>query len=213
MTTIMGWHFLYDDGKLRDRRFPPPDGEWLSVDGYIQLCSRGLHASERIIDALKFAPGSVICRVELRGDIQESYRRDKLVARERRILWHLNAKVGSRVLHEFSRWAALQVIDLWDAPSVVRDYLETGNESLRHASGYASGFAARVGEPQAAAWYATRTAAGSATRVAWDAAMAARAAYNNTGHPAEKGARAVTEAAQNAKLAELATTAAGRSKP
>jgi len=34
------------------------------------------------------------------------------------------------LLHEFARWCALQVIDLWDAPKVVRDYLKTGDKSL-----------------------------------------------------------------------------------
>jgi hypothetical protein len=31
----------------------------------------------------------------------------------------------------FTRQCALDVIDLWDAPAVVRQYLETGDESLR----------------------------------------------------------------------------------
>lgn len=38
---------------------------------------------------------------------------------------------ATELLREFSRWCALQVIDMWDAPDVVRKYLETGDDSLR----------------------------------------------------------------------------------
>ena len=37
-------------------------------------------------------------------------------------------------LQAFARWCALQVIDLWDAPDVAQEYLETGNEDLRVAA-------------------------------------------------------------------------------
>jgi hypothetical protein len=33
------------------------------------MCVTGLHASKRIIDALQYAPGNTICRVECRGKI------------------------------------------------------------------------------------------------------------------------------------------------
>lgn len=63
--TVLAWHFVGD--ALRDGRPIPPDGEWLRHDGPIEPCASELHASERIIDALSFAPGSTIFRVELRG--------------------------------------------------------------------------------------------------------------------------------------------------
>jgi hypothetical protein len=47
------------------------------------------------------------------------------------------------MLREFARWCALQVIHLWDAPDVVRQYLETGDESLRAAARAATRAAAR----------------------------------------------------------------------
>lgn len=37
----------------------------------------------------------------------------------------------TELLFEFARWCALQVIDLWDALVVVREYLETGDEALQ----------------------------------------------------------------------------------
>ena len=38
---------------------------------------------------------------------------------------------ATELLREFARWCALQAIDEWDAPDVVCNYLETGDESLR----------------------------------------------------------------------------------
>ena len=72
-------------------------------------------------------------------------------------------------LRSFARQCALDVIHLWDAPAVVRQYLETGDESLRDAARYAA---------RAAAWDAARDAAWDAARdaawaAAWDAARAA----------------------------------------
>jgi hypothetical protein len=37
----------------------------------------------------------------------------------------------TELLFDFARWCALQVIDLWDAPVIVRQYLETGDETLQ----------------------------------------------------------------------------------
>ena len=47
-------------------------------------------------------------------------------------LWCLRASDASEdQIRHFSRLCALDVIHLWDAPEVVRRYLETGDESLR----------------------------------------------------------------------------------
>ena len=180
MIETQAWHFT--SGTLRDGRPIPPAGEWLTHDGPLAPCESGLHASERLLDALDFAPGNHLHRVTLRGETQlHGSPVDKLVARERRIDWTLDEAVTERVLREFARWCALQVIHLWDAPAVVREYLETGDESLRAAARDAARAAARD-----AAWDA-----------AWDAA--ATAARNAAG------------AAQNEHLTQLVLTAAGKS--
>jgi hypothetical protein len=150
---MKAWHFVGET--LRDGRPVPADGEWLEHDGELVMCKSGLHASVRLIDALKYAPGATICRVELDGEIVEDD--DKVVAMRRRIVWRVD---GDGLLREFARWCALQVIHLWNAPDVVREYLETGNEDLRAAA-------------WAAAWDAAWDAAGDA---AWDAAGAAAGA-------------------------------------
>ena len=158
---IEAWHFCADT--LRDGRPIPPDGEWLVHDGDVIPCKSGLHASIRLIDALEYAPGSTLCRVILRGDIQH-HGNDKIVGRERQIVWRIDA---TAVLREFARKCALDVIHLWSAPDVVRKYLETGDESLRDAARAAAWDAAR-----AAAWAAAMYAAKDAARRDFNALVA-----------------------------------------
>ncbi len=109
------WHFA--GRKLRDGRPIPADGEWLIHEGEVEICSTGLHASRRVIDALQYAPGSTICRVTCREIVTE-HPNDKLVCRERRIDWRIEN--CDDVLRAFARKAALSVIPLWDAPDIVR---------------------------------------------------------------------------------------------
>jgi len=226
MTEATAWHFT-DGRTLRDGRPIPPAGEWLTHDGPITPCASGLHASERLIDALAFAPGGVLHRVTLRGNITPHGEPvDKLVARERRIDWTLNEIVTGRVMGEFARWCARQVLHLWDAPDVVVRYLETGDESLRAAAWDAAGAAAWDAARDAAgaaagdaawaaawdaAWDAARDAAGAAARAAaWDAARdAAGAAARDA---ARAAARDAAEDAQNTELTRLVMDAAGRTQ-
>jgi hypothetical protein len=42
------------------------------------------------------------------------------------------------VVREFSRWCALQVVHLWDAPTVTKWWIKTGNENLIDASASAT---------------------------------------------------------------------------
>ena len=161
-------------------------GETLTVDGVIELCEHGLHACERILDALKYVSSrSALCRVTLGGTIVHDI--DKYVARERTVVAMLSAEETDALLREFARWCALQVIDLWDAPQVVRDYLETGDESIRDAAWDAAWDAAREAARDAAreaAWAAARAAArapasGAARAAAWAAAWVAASAAQN----------------------------------
>jgi len=125
-TTVTGWHFTND--RLRNGDPIPPVGEWIRAEGNIVLCRNGLHCSERLMDALHYAPGELLHRVELRGELLDG--RDKWVGRERRIIASADA---TAMLREFARWCALQVVHLWNVPSVVMEYL-TGDESKRDAA-------------------------------------------------------------------------------
>jgi len=43
--------------------------------------------------------------------------------------------IPGEIMRKFARWCVLQVIDLWpDAPPVVREFLETGDETKREAA-------------------------------------------------------------------------------
>lgn len=125
MNSVLGWHFV--GSALRDGRPIPEDGKILHQEGQIIPCTNGLHASLRLIDALQYAPGSTICRVECSGTIVSQ--NDKFVASHRKILWRVD---GTDLLWDFARECALSVAHLWPSPipPVIKEYLETGDESL-----------------------------------------------------------------------------------
>lgn len=133
-STRFGWHFLRSGNEMINGKIAPADGVWLHHDGPITPCKAGLHASERLIDALRHTSmitGSILTRVELQGNIVEhGFPFDKIVGRRRRILWRLDEATTEDFLHRFARWAALQVAGIWDAPPVVWSYLESGNRTL-----------------------------------------------------------------------------------
>jgi len=187
---MRAWHFV--GPKLRDGRPVPADGEWLIHDGPVEMCKMGLHASKRIIDALRYAPGHTICRVECDDVVAEQ--NDKLVCRKRMILWRVD---GEELLRDFARRCALDVVHLWDAPDVVVKYLQTGDESLRAAAGAAA---------RAAAWSAARDAAWAASWAASEAASwaAARdASWAASEAASEAAARAASRAKQNRRLVQM----------
>lgn len=100
--TTLAWHFLLDNHTLRFSHnnklaVKVCVGQTLQYDGHLELCRSGLHASIRLIDALKYAPGATICRVECGGKILRG--NDKICAETRKVLWMLN---GTRLLHEFA---------------------------------------------------------------------------------------------------------------
>jgi len=156
----IGYHFVGD--RLRDGRVVPPDGEWLVHEGEIKMCERGLHLSCTPFQALRYAPGPILCRVQFGGRVIEDEDEDKIVCTRRMIERRFDA---TELLRSFARAEALRVIHLWDAPDVVVQYLKTGDESLRSAARDTAGAAAG-----AAAWDAARAAAWD---TAWDAARAA----------------------------------------
>jgi hypothetical protein len=168
---IVAYHFVGE--ALRDGRPVPPDGEWLTHEGDVAICESGLHASKCPWDALQYAPGETLCKVECDDVVAEQD--DKFVCRRRRIVARFDA---TDTLWGMSRWCAKQVLHLWDAPLVVHAYLDTGDESLRAAARDAARDAARAAA-WAAAGAAARDAAGAAAwaaakDAAWDAAWDAQ---------------------------------------
>jgi len=159
---IKAWHFVGDT--LRDGSPIPPDGEWLEFGGKLKMRVTGLHASRDPFDALSYAPGATLCRVECGGEIIEQD--DKLVCSRRRIITRMDA---TEMLRYFARMQAVSVVHLWDAPDIVLDYLMTGDEEIRDAAWAAARAAAWNG-----AWASTQdTALAAARDAAWAAARAA----------------------------------------
>jgi hypothetical protein len=208
---MIGYHFT---GKtLRDGRPIPPIGEWLIHLGPIEPCRSGLHASEQPLDALRYAPGPLLHRVELVGElVPHGEPVDKWVGRRRRILATVNAE---SILRDFARWCARSVLDQWDAPQVVRDWLETGNLDLQSAAESAAWSAAK-----SAAWSAAREAAESAAKsaareaaksAAWEAAWEAAesAAESAAREAAWSAAWSAAREAQSHELMRIVTKALG----
>lgn len=92
---ILAWHFT-DGMKLRDGT-PLEVGKTYQYKGKIKVCESGYHASRQLIDALQYAQGAQISRVECWGGVTEQD--DKLVARNRTVLWTIDATM---ILHEFA---------------------------------------------------------------------------------------------------------------
>jgi len=154
---MKAWHFVGDT--LRNGGPIPADGELLAYNGNIKMCESGLHASIRLIDALKYAPGSTICRVDCDTIMEKG--NDKLVCGYRTILWRVG---GEELLRKFARLCALDVVDAWDCPSIVLQWLR-GDFAAESAAGSAAKFAA-----ESAAWSAAEFAAWSAAKFAAESA-------------------------------------------
>ncbi len=189
------WHIAENSGLLGhgDERLIVV-GETLTVAGPIFMCGHGLHACARLLDALAYANGTVICEVALGADAYTEA--DKSVSSSRTCIAMTSPEEGERILRNFARWCALDVAHLWDMPEDVRQYLETGDESVRSAAETTAWIAAGAAG-EAAIRSAARSAAWSAGEAAGDAA-------------AETAARSAAEAAARS-AADLTAEAAARS--
>lgn len=149
---MKAWYFPQESNRLRycdNRQIIIGETHSVKTDREIECCKWGLHGSKRIIDALGYAAGPIIYRVELSGEIDVNA--DQVAAEHREYIWGFDA---ADLLRDFARRCALDVIHLWAAPPVVIEYLKTSNDDLRDA-----------------AWDAARDAAwGAARAAAWDVA-------------------------------------------
>lgn len=167
-------------------------GESHSVVGDIVFCSNALHASRDPFDALNYAPGPYLYRVRCWGDIIED--NDKLGARHRE---YAAMQDATDMLRQFAREQALSVIHLWEAPDVVRQYLESGDERLRAAAARAAwvSWSAKASRAAKAAW---------AAAAAWDAWQIAKAAKDDAAKAAVWDAAAsAASAAARKRFREL----------
>ena len=215
---ILGWHFLADDKRLGhgDGRVVQL-GKWCKVKGDVIECENAMHSGRTLRDALQYAAGSRICRVEMTADARDkTHDKGILFARGRRVLWWID---GERLLHEFACCCAedaLALIDKPDPRSV--EAVKVKRQWLRGEATDAKLAAAWVAARDAA-WDAAGAAASAAARdAAWDAAgVAARAAAGAAASAAAKdaagdaagvAARAAARAAASAAAKDAALDAA-----
>jgi hypothetical protein len=147
-------------------------GKRHSLRGEIIICEHALHASRDPFDALSYSSGPYLYKVRCWGDVVEQI--DKLGARNREYVAMMDA---TNMLLQFAREQALSVVHLWDAPEIVKAYLETGNEDIKEAAMGAAVGATRetpteasTAASTAAAWAASRA---TSVTAAWEACWAA----------------------------------------
>lgn len=166
---ILAWHWAPNTLRTRYSDEAIVVGQTLKAKGPLELCENGMHASLCPFDALQYAPGSMLCRVQLSGEVIKGD--DKLCARSRKTVAIYDA---DHMLHEFACLCAeraLKQTGVTDerchrAIAVKRLWLAgKASDAELAAAGAAAGGAA-----WAAARAAARAAAGGA---AWDAARGA----------------------------------------
>lgn len=143
-------------------------GETHTVEGELELCKNGLHASTRLIDALSYAPGPILYLVDVKDYVIGD---DKLAAMERTYFAEFDA---TTTLQHFARRQALINIEL------IKPYADQGQYDLiilflKTGDIKLAAKAARAA--RAVASTAARVAAWAATRAASAAAWAASATH------------------------------------
>lgn len=187
---VLAWHFLEEPGCTRSERgYPPPVqvevGQTLTeARRPLVICHVGMHASLRALDALKYAPGPVVCRVRMSGEEAPSDgHTDKLCYSERTVLAMANAAV---LLHEFGCWCAEQALlnerasgrepdpRSWEAIAAKRAWLSgTMSDGQLQAASAASWAAASAAVWKAASAAARAAAIAAAWAADWSACSAA----------------------------------------
>jgi hypothetical protein len=178
--TILAWHFLEATGCTRDEAgYPPPVqvevGQTLTESRPLVLCHVGLHASVKALDALRYAPGPVVCRVRMGGAcVTNPAHPDKLCYSQRTVLAMADA---TDLLHEFACWCAEAALTreresgrepdarAWAAIAAKRAWLRQEIDDDQLAAAWAAARAAARAAASAADSYA-------ASAAAWDAANA-----------------------------------------
>lgn len=191
---VEAWHFLPGDRRLRwgTKEIITP-GSVVTVDPPLSLCSVGLHASIRAIDALEYSPGPIISRVLVWGEVVRGD--DKLCGQFRKCLWMADA---SRVLHGFACDVATEALDLLAAKGEAID--PRSRKAIEVKLAWLRGEATdeELAAARAAAWDAAWDAARAAAR---DAARAA--AGDAAGDAAWDAARDAARSEQDRRLGDL----------
>ena len=199
---VLGWHFT-NGMVLRDGQ-PLKVGKTYKYVGKLEMCAHGYHASEDILDALSYAPGFQVSRVECSGDMEKQ--NDKLVCRNRKVLWTLDAK---KIIMRWSVRVATDAIKTakkvctdkaWNAWA---DLWISGKDRTAYAANAAANVAANAANVAAnvtsyAAANAANAAANAANVAAYVAAKAAAYADTYAAYVAANAAANAAYVAANA---------------
>ena len=198
MKQVKGWWFGTEGRRLafEDNR-KIVIGKTHKIKGEIIPCRNGLHFSEKILDALSYAPGSIVYRVIGSGTlVPHGNPTDKYACSERT---YVSGGIDiSDLLRLFARKCALDVIHLWEPPDIVVKYLKTGGELIRAAAWDAAGTAWTASDAVSDAASAAASAASDAVSVARAAARAASAASDAASDAASAAGTAWTASAARA---------------
>lgn len=108
---ITGWHFIGNDGCLGYGDYRKVvSGETLSVHHHdthenphpIELCRWGMHASERLIDAMWYDKGTLLSRVVVDGVVDWDDK--KFVGVARQVLWQVDMKDYFMDVLDYAKW-------------------------------------------------------------------------------------------------------------
>jgi hypothetical protein len=172
-------------------------GEWFEIEGKPELCGRGFHASEKVIQAMGYVNMEILAKVQVKGKVLKSD--DKWCAQKMKIVKAWKWKKEDSVA--LSIFAAELCIDAFEkeypndkrprnaieaAKAYLKNPCKETQDAARSAASAASAawsaeYAARSAEYAArsaasAAWSAARSAASAAWSAAWSAEYAARSA-------------------------------------
>ncbi len=183
---MKAWHFLAKDKKLGygDNRLIRKNHVY-KCKGELSLCNNGMHGSRRIVDALRYASGPIICKVDLIKPIKHGD--DKCCARGRKVIWMLD---GESLLHEFACRVAYKALvkakvtdkRCYEAIKIKKDWLIGKASDSELNAAWSDAWSAAESD----AWSAARSAAWSD---AWSAARnAARSAARNAARNAARSA-------------------------
>ena len=169
MSNGAAYWFSREDGTTVHLEDPAEVGKVHTFEGVPKPRECGLHGSPTPWDALAYACGPILWIVMLGGEI--AAHGDKCAAQSREYLFRLDL---TGILRQFAAQCALSVLDKWDPPEVVREYIEgTARGEDKSAIRETACAAARD-----AACAAARAADYWACDAAWASAWACAAAWN-----------------------------------
>ena len=163
---MKAYHFLKSDMTTGSGRVRKPwvVGQTRRHGGLVELCHRGFHSSPTPADALRYAPGPILCVVDVSIPIQVDVDDDKQVSRRRTLLQAVDA---TDALHRVACDIAEDVLPFFE-----REYAD----DVRPRKAIEAKRQWVAGEMSTADLKVAQTAAGDAARVAARAAALAAGA-------------------------------------